>query len=177
MRKGKLHAPEMRNTKVSAEKLATIDAVKFEYLDGDVIKTKVGRVFPMPEQEIFAKELCVFLNKEIAHGGRWRVVLTQPAKQYYDRLSGIFRVAVPQLYECQFLDKDGDAVLVVDLEEDVWDLLDNFSFTDIAQHCETTYHFWRNLEANVGIREDQKYSPAHGQVEKNAREVIPGLMQ
>lgn len=153
-----------------------INAVKWEIKDGAPVSTKSGKCFPLPEQELYAEQLVKFLNSEIAFNrGSWRVVWTQPRMRYYDKLSGLFRVAVPELLECHYLDRDGDVQLVVDIEEDVWTLLDNFSFTSITELCESAYQQWRELINIVDPHLAQMYSPVNGQAETNPHEKIPDL--
>lgn len=169
--KGKMMLPEMVIDKVEYEEaVANIQAVKWEMIDGEVVEIPaVGKCYPLHEQRVYAEQLCKFLNLNIAFekGSRWRVVWTQPRRSYWNKLSGLFHPWVPELMECQYVDRDGDVQCVVDFEENVWDLLDNFSFTDVADLCNSAFEALMDIERDVGVRTDQKYSPSHGQKEVN----------
>lgn len=175
---GKMIDPEINLTDANWDKLPDgINAVKWEMKDGGIVRTASGKCFPIPEQEVYAEELVKFLNIQlkIDRGASWRVVWTQSRPKYYDRLSGLYRVAVPELIECQYLDKDGDVQFLVDMEEDVWTLLDNFSFTDVCNLCNNAYEQWRDLIDIVDPREPHMFSPTHGEVEQNPLVKIPDL--
>lgn len=153
-----------------------LQAVKYEFIEGEVVKTKVGKCYPLVEQDMYADQLVRFLNKEIAFDkGRWRCVWTQPRRSYWNRISGLFHAWVPTLLECQYVDKDGDIPCLVDMEENIWDLLEHFSFTHIAELCNQAYETYRDVEKVVDVKEAQKYSPVHGQLERNPHEKIPDL--
>lgn len=179
-KKRALHSPELSLEDaewINDPRLAQmVHAVKWEIKDGEPVKTKTGKCFPLPEQEIYAQNLVRFLNAEIAYNnGSWRVVWTQPRPKYYDRLSGLYRVAVPELLECHYLDRDGDTQVVMDIEEDVWTLLENFSFTDMANLCDSAYEQAMEVHKVVGAKPEQMYSPVHGERELNPNERIADL--
>jgi hypothetical protein len=148
-----------------------IHAVKWEWIDGGVRETKAGKCYPIPEQKVYAEELCGFLNRELKdeRGDSWRVVWANPKKSYWDRLSGLFRPCVPQSLEVQYLDGDRDVQFVLDISEgagrivDIWMLLDNFSFTDVMQLCMGALKEYRELMYCAEVRYDQKYSPMRGE--------------
>jgi hypothetical protein len=176
-RKGKMHLPDI--DLVDADwvgKPEAIHAVKYDLIDGEVVETKAGRCYPLPEQKVYAESLVRFLNKEIAFNkGRWRCVWTQPAQEYYNRMTGLIQVGVPEILECQYLDKDGDVITLVEIEENAWDLLDNFAFSDVAGMCNAAYEQAMDILKIVDPKIDQMYSPAHGQVESKPNEIIPDL--
>lgn len=156
-----------------AEAPLGIHAVKWEWKDGDVHKVSVGKCYAIPEQEIYAEEVCRFLNRELQEqrGSTWRVVWTAPKKSYYDRLSGLFRAWVPQALEMQYIDQDGDVQFVIDITQetrakqvDVFTLLDNYSLTDIAQLCQQAYKEYYDLIAAAEVRANQMFSPNRGEV-------------
>lgn len=148
-----------------------LQAVKWEWKDGAVVEKKIGRCFPIPEQKVYAEELCGFLNRELQEerGDSWRVVWTNPKKSYWDRLSGLFRPYVPMSLEVQYLDADQDVQFVVDISEgagriiDIWTLLENFSFTDVMELCMGALKEYRELMYCAEVRHDQKYSPMRGE--------------
>lgn len=164
--KGRMLSPELGITNVELKDDShPLAAVIFRYIDGDVISKRsgFGKCYPLVEQKLYAENLCRFLNKDIAFDkGSWQCVWTQPCKSYYNRMSGIYQAYVPELLECQYLDKDGDIHVVVEFEENVWDLLDNFSFTEVSGLCTKAYEQYKEIEAAVDAKPHQKYSPANG---------------
>ena len=173
---GKMYNPEVSLTDANWDiNPNLVNAVKYEWIEGEVRKNSAGRCYPLPEQEIYAQTLCKFINDEmkLVKGSSWRIVLTNPHKKFYNKMTGLYHPAVPSMLECQYLDKDGDVQFVVELEENIWDLLDNFSFTDICELCEGAYKEWYDLQKVLEVRPDQTYSPARGEQSINPNIVVP----
>jgi hypothetical protein len=173
---GKMINPDMSLTDAKWDiNPEIINAVKYEWIEGEVRKTATGRCYPLVEQDIYANTLCKFINDEmkLVKGSSWRIVLTNPYKSFYNRMTGMYQAAVPSMLECQYVDKDGDVPFVVELEENVWDLLDNFSFTDVCALCEGAYKEWFDLMKVVDVRESQTYSPSRGEQSVNPDMVVP----
>jgi len=166
MRKKKMLAPELGITGIDLVKEGTgLRAFIFRLIDGEVVGkgSPLGQCYPLVEQKIYGEQLCKFLNHDINFDkGSWQVVFTRPKKSYHNKMTGLFHAWVPEIMECQFLDKDGDIQLVVEFEEDVWDLLDNFSFTEVSGLCTKAYEQYKEIEAAVDAKPHQKYSPANG---------------
>lgn len=66
----------------------------WDIVDGEVIEVLVGRIYPLPAQKYYAKELCYMLNRSYHHDGRWQVVWTEPVERKF--VNGIFRPQVPE---------------------------------------------------------------------------------
>lgn len=123
-------------------------AVAYDLVEGEILSLPVGRCYPTPVQVVTAESLLRLLNAQIAHDGRWRVIWREPVKNKYDKSAGIFRPAYPTILQCQFLDKDGDVWCCVNIEEDVYEIIDA-GISSYVEQCEEAYCFMHNMLFNV----------------------------
>lgn len=66
----------------------------WDFVEGEVIEVLVGKIYPLPEQKYYARELCYMLNGKYHHDGRWQVTWTEPVEKKW--LRGLFRSCVPE---------------------------------------------------------------------------------
>lgn len=114
-------------------------ARKYEWKDGDIIHSQVGKVNPLPEQEVLAEEFCKLLNWKIAHDGSWRVIWESPDKEYRDPIAHVWKPYVPQILQAQWLDKDGDVHVVNEYDDNVFVLLE-CGVSWMVEGCEEAWH-------------------------------------
>lgn len=142
----------------------SFDAYKYDYdkESGQLLKLRHGKIYPMPEQHVFAEELCRWLNIVLHHDGSWRVIWVAPVDKFYDRMSGLYRICVPTELEAIWLDADGDAHCKVVMDDDVWKMLD-VGLTRWGEICEEAYQRMRFMKGNVEIKPTQTFQQAKGE--------------
>lgn len=134
----------------------------FDRDSGDIKEEQVGICNPLPEQDSFAKDFCNMLNWQIAFDGVWRIVLCHTQKEFYDPLSKLFKRYVPQVIEAQWLDSDGDVHVVVEMDDDIWTVL-NTGVTAWVSQCEQAYQQYKAFYKEIAIRPDQTFKKALGE--------------
>lgn len=137
-------AKQERPQMVKETRVHTLNAVKYEMVEGEIIKTKVGKCFPTDTQEVLAESLLQLLMAQIAHDGSWRMVWRDPVKTTWDKFTGLFRPWKPTVLQCQFLDEDGDIWFVVNIEENEVDAIEKGVSHWVAE-CEQAYQWTHNL--------------------------------
>lgn len=100
----------------------------WDMLEGEVIEVLCGKIYPLPEQKYYAKELCYMLNNNYHHDGRWQVTWTEPVERKYH--NGIFRPHVPEKLVFTFF----NGPLHDPATKLCFDYIIDESFIDILQH-------------------------------------------
>lgn len=126
-----------------------IEAI-WDYLQGQVVHYRLGRVYPLDDQIYLAERMCEMLNWNYAHDGRWRVVWTEPAESKWHPYQRMFRAHVPQRMLFQWFDHrdalPGDERLIdyiLDLEYP--DMLDQIKdLKDLCVGAEGAWQHWHD---------------------------------
>lgn len=137
----------------ATEKDTELDgAVVYDWVDNDVFSLAYGRCYPTPVQVVAAESLCRLLNLNIGHDGRWQCVWRDPKKSQWDKSAAMFRVAMPSVLQCRFLDKDGDIWCCVNIEDEVHDMFEH-GISNYVEQCEEAYQFTVTMIfKEVGVR-------------------------
>lgn len=146
--------------------------VYYEYKEGTFVRSKIGKIYPLPEQEVFAEELLRYLTAKISLDGGWRVVWKEPKKSYWDKMGGLFRAYVPTVVEMEFLDKDGDVVCSIFSEDKVWDMLE-LGMTNYANQAYNAVMAAREFLKTADIRPEQTYKRALGEKPSDPNAEVP----
>lgn len=151
-----------------------LNAVKWEMIEGEIVRTKCGKIFPLPEQDVIGEAACAQLNRSIPHTGSWRVVWCQPIETKYDRESHLYKRWVPTVLEFQWLDKDGDPIFKVDTEDEPSVILD-IGLSHYLDQCEEAYqkvyefrHKIVNIDPEQTFKQSQGQAPVSGRYEQPA---------
>ena len=150
-------------SKVDSAQLEKLNAVKYEFVGGEILPLTVGKCYPSPVQVMVAEELCRLLNAKIAHDGRWRTVWTEPTPTHWCKVERMFRPWHPTILECQYLDKDGDIWCVVTIDDDAFQVVED-GITNYVDKCEEAYQFvYKLLHKVVEVKHDQTRRVAQGE--------------
>lgn len=138
------------------------NSVKYELVDGDVVRFVAGKCVPWPIQELAAQRALEILNKDLSHGGRWRVVWCETVKSKYDKDVKLFFQFVPTIMEIHWLDKDGDPQFKVECEED-GAYIEQY-INDYIKVCEEAWQKWYDfIFKGVQVTADQMVKGALGE--------------
>mgnify|MGYP000996534875 CR=1 FL=1 len=155
--------------------VSTINAKKYELLEGEVVSIALGKCYPTAVQDVCAESLCRILNAQIAHDGSWRVVWRDPVARRYDPSSMLFRTHLPTVLQCQYLDQDGDVWCCVNIDDDVADIIEAGVSTWVEK-CEEAYQWVRHLRNDVvDLRagKDTKQAAKGESLTENTDAVLP----
>lgn len=163
-------------TVVTKQELLGVNAegpeVYYQMFDGDIRRWKVGKIFPMPEQDVLAEEFLRYLNAKVHMDGSWRLVWKEPKRSYYDKLAGMFRAHVPQTLEFEYLDADGDVLCTVFTDDPVWQILDH-GITFYANQCYDAVMAGREFLKMVEVGKNQTYKRALGELPTDPNAEVP----
>lgn len=144
-----------------------VNAQKWEYAgSGRSMTFKTGIINPTPAQCAFAEDVCRFLNRELGYNGRWRTVWTQPARQWQDWVTGLTLFWVPELFEAQYLDMDGNPQFVWEAEEDIYTLLE-WGIHSVAEQAHAAFKEYEELIKLTDVKPHQRVNLAKGETISN----------
>lgn len=140
------------------------DYWRCDHIDGRTTEVSRGLCRPMEVQRIAAMELCVFLNRELAHDGRWSVGWTGNRNDITP--GGLMVFNIPSVMVLVWLDRDDDVQFQVSIDE----RLDVFLACGPEHWCEQAEQAWAEWRCHigdVGVKPEQTIKAAQGQREKD----------
>lgn len=120
-----------------------------------------GRCHPFVHQDVFARELCELLNREVWRDGQWLVVWAKPGWN-----------SKPRKLTMAWKDQDGDVPFVVEDEHDPI-VIQAWGKDRLVEMAENAYQAWQAHEKDVGITPDQKIKAAQGEPSRDSRAASP----
>ena len=134
-------------------------------VDGELKAKTRGICNALPEQEVLAEELLKLLGRRrtVWEGGSFRVVLTKVKKEYRDKFDNVWKRYIPELFELQFLDRDGDIQFVIEYPDDAFTLIDHKGVSTMGDEAEEAFDRWKSFKGIIDIRPEQTFKQAQGE--------------
>jgi hypothetical protein len=116
---------------------------------------------PVPEQQMFANDMALALNRRLHHDGAWLVLFTHPATTF----AALPIIGAPVdfgRFVFLWMDRDGDVQFPVECSDDFTEVLlagpDHW-----MESAEQAWQQWRRQHAALDLREGEVYRRALGE--------------